>query len=347
MAFIDELSVHIKAGKGGDGVVRWLREKFKPKGGPAGGDGGDGGDVYIRAVRDLSILQGYTHTKEFAAEDGGDGGKKSLHGKNGEDLVIDLPMGAKVSNQTTGEVFQLVRDGETVRILQGGTGGLGNEQFKSSVNRTPQEWTPGTKGEEADFEIELELIADVGLVGLPSAGKSTLLNELTNAHSKVGAYHFTTLEPHLGAYHGYIIADIPGLIEGASTGRGLGHTFLRHIKKTALVVHCISFENEDVVEAYRTIRNELDKYDQSLADKPECIVLTKKDLVDDEMVASARTELGKFNSDVLAVSIIDEQSIKDLGDAIVRRVRGSEQVERNHPDALQGESEEANAADAE
>ncbi|MEX1027576.1 MAG: GTPase ObgE [Candidatus Paceibacterota bacterium] len=331
MAFVDEITVHISAGKGGDGVVRWLREKFKPKGGPAGGDGGDGGDVYIRAVRDLSILQGYTHTKEFRAEDGGDGAKNSLHGKNGEDLVIDLPMGAQVTNQTTGEVFQLTRDGETIRILEGGKGGLGNEQFKSSVNRSPREWTPGTKAEEAEFHIELELIADVGFIGLPSAGKSTLLNELTNAHSKVGSYHFTTLEPHLGAYHGYIFADIPGLIEGASGGRGLGHTFLRHIKKTALLAHCISFENDDVVGAYQTIRNELTTYDSSLVKKPELIVLTKKDLVEDDRIKETIDQLTTHNPDIIAVSIIDEDSIKKLGDVIVERVRGSEQVEKNHP----------------
>ncbi|MEX0672637.1 MAG: GTPase ObgE [Candidatus Paceibacterota bacterium] len=340
MAFVDELTVHIKAGKGGDGVVRWLREKFRPKGGPAGGDGGDGGDVYIRAVRDLSILQGYTHTKEFRAEDGGDGGKKSLHGKNGEDLTIDLPMGAKVTNQTTGEVFQLTRADETIRILEGGKGGLGNEQFKSATNQQPQEWTPGTKGEDADFHIELELIADVGFIGLPSAGKSTLLNELTNAHSKVAAYHFTTLDPHLGEYHGYIFADIPGLIEGASGGRGLGHTFLRHIKKTALLVHCVSFENEDMVQAYKTIRNELDKYDVSLTDKPELIVLTKSDVVDEGIVSEMLAAFTKIGQQVIAVSIIDEALIKRLGDTIVEYVRDSEQVEANHPADKDDEEED-------
>ena len=321
--FIDEVSIHIKAGDGGNGVVRWNREKYKPKGGPSGGDGGDGGDVYIRAIRDLAALERYAHVKELAAERGEDGGKASMHGANGEDLYIELPLGAKVTNRVTGEVFQLTRHDEAVKILEGGIGGKGNERFKSSVNQTPEEWTPGTGGEEADVLIELELIADVGLIGLPSAGKSTLVTELTNAKSKVAEYHFTTLEPHLGDLYGYTLADIPGLIEGASTGRGLGHTFLRHIKKTALLVHCISCESDDVLRDYRIIRNELDQYDPSLTRKPELVVLTKTDLVDEEVREQYRATLAQVieRDAILGVSIADDEALKRLSDTIVDRLR--------------------------
>lgn len=324
MAFVDEVRMHIKAGDGGSGVVRWHREKFRPKGGPSGGDGGDGGDVYIRAVRDLTILQRYAHVKNIAAENGEEGGAWSKHGAGGDDLYIDLPIGAKVTNQVTGEVFQLIREGQTEQILEGGDGGHGNERFKSSTNQTPEEYTSGTSGEEADFLIELELIADVGLIGLPSAGKSTLLTELTNARSKVAPYQFTTLFPHLGDLYGYVLADIPGLIEGASDGRGLGYTFLRHIKKTSLLLHCISLESDDLGRDYTTIRNELDRYDPALTQKTEMVVLTKKDLVADEELEAARTALRQFNSDILAVSVDDEDSLKALNDTIMERMRTSQ-----------------------
>lgn len=324
MAFIDELQVHIKAGAGGDGVVRWLRERHKPKGGPNGGDGGAGGSVYIQAVRDLSILRRYAHQKEFQAEDGADGEKQSRTGKGGEDLILELPVGAKVTNLTTGEVFQLEQPGEQAMILEGGRGGLGNERFKSSVNQQPMEWTAGTPGEEADFLIELEIIADLGLIGLPSAGKSTLLNELTNAESKVGSYHFTTLEPHLGDMYGYIIADIPGLIAGASQGRGLGHSFLRHIKKTRLLLHCVSLESEDILRDYQVIRSELGRYDRALSDKPEKIVLTKADTRQPEAVAAARQQLEQYSSDLSVVSVLDENSVKTLRDELIRRLKAEE-----------------------
>ncbi|MCA9353196.1 50S ribosome-binding GTPase, partial [Patescibacteria group bacterium] len=214
MAFVDEVQLHIKAGNGGDGVVRWRKEKFKPKGGPCGGNGGKGGDVYAEAVVDLGYLDHYLHTKHFSANSGESGGNSSKEGKNGDDLILKFPRGTVLKNTITGESHELVEVGQTIKILEGGRGGLGNEYFKSSTNTTPYEWTPGSPGEEADFHIELKLFADIGFVGLPSAGKSTLLNALTNAQSKVGAYHFTTLDPHLGDMHGYILADIPGIIEG-------------------------------------------------------------------------------------------------------------------------------------
>ncbi|MBP7805156.1 MAG: GTPase ObgE, partial [Candidatus Pacebacteria bacterium] len=288
MALVDELKFYATAGKGGDGVVRWRREKFIPMGGPAGGDGGRGGDVYIEAVRNNNLLAQYRHVTKFAAKDGEPGGSGSLHGANGDDMVIMLPIGAIVTNQDTGVAVQLLSEGEKIKVLTGGGGGKGNEHFKSSTNVSPKESTPGRPGEEGNFYVELELIADAGLVGLPNAGKSSLLNSITRAKAKVGDYAFTTLDPNLGDCFGYTLADIPGLIEGAAEGKGLGIQFLRHIKRTKMLIHLVSFENElaetgGMMKVYKEIRNELKKYDKSLnlekgaglADKKEIILLTK------------------------------------------------------------------------
>ena len=310
MAFIDELKIHISAGRGGDGVVRWRHEKGIDRAGPAGGNGGKGGDVYLRAIRDISILARYKNTKEFVAEKGEAGMKKSMHGKNGADLVIDLPIGSVVTNLETREVFNLIEDEKLVKILNGGKGGLGNEYFKNAVNRTPEEQTDGKNPEQADFYIELELVADAGLIGLPNAGKSSLINVLTNSKSKIGAYQFTTLEPSLGDMHGYILADIPGLIEGASEGKGLGHKFLRHIKRTKTLLHCLSLENEDLVKSYKVIRNELKEYSEELTDKKEILILTKTDLVDEKTLEKAIKKVSKLNPNVLSATVLDDKSIK-------------------------------------
>lgn len=313
MAFIDELYIHARAGKGGDGVVRWRHEKSKEFSGPSGGNGGQGGDVFIKSVSDLSILQRYKSQKKFAAKDGDPGFRDSMHGKNGEDLYIELPVGSVVKNMDTGEVFSLDKRDQVELILKGGRGGLGNEYFKSSTNRSPEESTPGTLGEEADFYIELQMVADIGLMGLPNAGKSSLLNALTRAQAKVGNYAFTTLEPNLGDMYGTIIADIPGLIEGASEGRGLGHKFLRHIKRTRILVHCVSVENEDPLQVYNTVRDELLKSDNGLKDKPEIILLTKTDLVDVERLESIKDLFKKkTKKEVYSVSVYDTDSIKTL-----------------------------------
>ncbi len=321
MAFIDELKIHIKAGKGGDGVVRFLHEKGKEYSGPAGGNGGKGGDIYLRAIRDIGILGRYKNTKEFAAEDGQAGMKKSMSGKNGEDLIIDLPIGSVVTNLETRETFNLIEDGAVIKVLNGGKGGLGNEYFKSAVNQTPEKKTDGKIGEEADFDIQLELVADAGLIGLPNAGKSSLINVLTNSKSKIGAYQFTTLEPSLGDMYGYILADIPGLIEGASEGKGLGHKFLRHIKRTKVLLHCLSLENEDLVKAYKVIRNELNEYSPELAEKREVVILTKTDMVDAKTVASATKKISKLNKDVLSATVLDDDSIKKLKDNLIKILR--------------------------
>ena len=335
MAFIDEMKIEAEAGRGGDGVVRWRQEKFVPKGGPSGGDGGRGGNFYIQAVRDVHILSKYKAKKSFAASRGGDGSNKSLHGANGEDFVLELPIGSIVTNLETDEKWTLSTEGEKVMVLKGGYGGFGNEHFKSSTNTTPMEWRPGQDGERGNFRIELELYADLGLVGLPNAGKSSLLNSLTNAEAKVGDYAFTTLDPNLGDFYGYIIADIPGIIEGASEGKGLGVKFLRHIKRTKMLAHLVSFENlkssspAGMVKAYKEIRKELEKYDKKLnlgedglAQKKEIIILTKTDVVDDEKVVKkvikAFEELGDTKTKVFTLSLFDDKMIKKLGDDLVK-----------------------------
>lgn len=318
MAFVDELNIHIKAGRGGDGVVRWLHFKGKEFSGPAGGNGGRGGNVYVKGVRDIGRLAKYRHETEFAAEDGAPGEGFSKYGKGGEDLVLEVPIGSVVTNTDTGKEYQVLNDTEPIEILLGGGGGYGNEHFKGSRNVTPKQSTKGKPGEEADFYIELKLIVDAGFIGFPNAGKSSLLNELTNAKAEVGHYQFTTLEPNLGALYGFILADIPGLIEGAAEGKGLGHKFLRHITRTRYLVHCISLENEDVLKAYETIRNELTSFDATLSDKPEVIVLTKTDTTDEETISKAKEALKEKSEHIFVTSIVDDTSIKQLSEELVK-----------------------------
>jgi len=329
MAFIDELNIFIKAGNGGSGVVRWRHEKGREFGGPSGGNGGSGGDVYIVGVRDINLLSKYKHKKEFVAQNGEDGRKDSEHGRDGEDLLVNLPMGSIVTNHETGEVFSVESEGENILILKGGNGGRGNETFKSSTNQNPKEWTAGQDGQQADFSIEMELIVDVGLIGLPNAGKSSLLNAITGAKAKTADYPFTTLEPNLVVLYGFILADIPGLIEGAGSGKGLGYKFLRHIKRTKKLLHLISLENEDVLKTYEMVRSELKEYDNRLgglsnqgniSDKQETIVLTKKDLVDNGVVEKA-TKLLSGKGKVYTISIYDDKSLKIFVDELVKTLR--------------------------
>lgn len=317
MAFLDEIVISAQAGRGGDGVVSWRREKFIPKGGPNGGDGGRGGDVYIKAIRSLRVLDQYRSKKEFIADAGEPGASRSLKGASGEDLYIEFPIGSKITNRTTGEVWELTKEGQEIKILEGGAGGYGNEHFKSSTNQTPQEWTPGKEGQAAELHIEVSLIADVGLVGFPNAGKSSLLNALTNATAKVGAYPFTTIDPNLGDLYGYIIADIPGLIEGASGGKGLGFTFLRHITKTKMIVHLVSFEQEDMMGAYKTIRTELETFGQGLSEKEEVILLTKTDVTTPEVVAKKKEEFESLGKKVFVVTLFDDEGTKVFRDELV------------------------------
>ena len=317
--FVDELTIYAEAGNGGDGVERWLRERHRPLGGPAGGDGGKGGDVYIHAVRDMNILGKYVGIEDFRAERGGHGSSRSRHGKNGEDCIIDLPIGAVVTNTETKDQYRLEKEGEKILILKGGNGGYGNEHFKSAENRSPTETTKGKKGERGTFSIELELAADVGLIGFPNAGKSTLLNALTSAQSRIGAYPFTTLEPHLGDLYGFVLADIPGLIEGAAEGKGLGHKFLRHVRRTRMLLHCVSLEESAVESRYEKIRKELEEFDSTLLQKPEWVILTKNDVRE-----PAQEELSYFEErgiKVHATSTEDGSSLKELRDELTLALR--------------------------
>lgn len=317
---IDHITLQIKAGKGGDGVVRWRREKGIPYGGPAGGDGGRGGDVYFRVVRDIAALAVYKHKKEWEAEAGEKGQKRSMHGGDAKDLYLTIPLGAVVYNREYDKHYEFMEEGDFL-ILRGGKGGLGNENFKSSTNRTPEQFTKGELGEFATFDIELKLIADVGLIGLPNAGKSSLLNALTRAGAKIGDYAFTTLEPNLGAYFNYVLADIPGLIEGASEGKGLGHKFLRHIARTRALVHLVAADNEDVASAYTTIRAELGKYDKKLLDREEIVVLSKIDVVDEKTLKEKIKALEKISKkDVTLLSLYDDEKVKAFGDYLIKRL---------------------------
>jgi GTP-binding protein len=319
---IDSISLTISAGKGGDGVVRWRREKGIPYGGPAGGDGGRGGDVYFRVVRDIQALAQYKHKSDWKADDGAAGQKRSMHGSDGKDLYLNIPLGAIIHNREYDKTYECLEEGQEILILRGGQGGLGNEKFKSSTNRTPEEFTKGAPGEFATFDIELKLIADVGIIGLPNAGKSSLINALTNASAKVGDYPFTTLEPNLGAYYGYVLADIPGLIEGASEGKGLGHKFLRHITRTRELIHLVSAENDDVAKTYKTIRDELGKYDKTLLERDEIVVLSKIDTVDEPTRADKKKALEKASKkDVVELSLFDDAKVKEFGDYLIKSLR--------------------------
>jgi GTPase len=313
--FVDQAIITVRAGHGGAGKVSFRREKYIPKGGPNGGDGGKGGDVVLVAEDGMHTLYDFRGVPEWAAKDGDPGGKKQCIGRDAEDLIIRLPPGTLVYNDETGETMADLKPGETVIIAKGGKGGWGNEHFKSSTNQTPRNATPGQAGEVFRLRLELKLIADVGFVGLPNAGKSTLLAALTRATPKIADYPFTTLSPQLGiaeldGNRRIVMADIPGLIEGASEGAGLGLDFLRHVERTRVIVHLLDAQPLDETtpaESYRTVRTELARYSEALANKSEVIALNKIDLMSkDEVEAAVKKlkrdlKLGK-SDEVLAIS---------------------------------------------
>jgi GTPase len=288
MKLVDEAEITVIAGNGGNGCVGFRREKFIPMGGPDGGDGGDGGSVWLVADENLNTLVDFRHEKTFRAQRGENGMGRQMYGKGGEDRVIVVPVGTVVHNVDTDEVIgDLTRHGDRLLVAQGGKGGLGNMHFKSSTNRSPRQSTPGTPGEERTLRLELKLLADVGLLGFPNAGKSTLIRAVSAATPKVADYPFTTLYPNLGVVsvepaRSFVIADIPGLIEGAADGAGLGALFLRHIQRTRLLLHLVEIEpldGGDAVDQVRTIERELEKFDAGLLDKPRWLLLNKADLI--------------------------------------------------------------------
>lgn len=333
--FVDTVTVEVRGGKGGDGCVAFHREKFVPKGGPSGGDGGRGGSVYLVADRGLNTLLELAGKHHWHAENGRPGEGSNCHGKNGRDLHVKVPAGTLVYDDETGTLLKdLVTDGEVVRVARGGRGGYGNLHYVSSTNQTPRQFQPGRAGQQRMLRLELKLIADIGLVGLPNAGKSTLLARVTNARPKIAAYPFTTKEPQLGIlelseFRRLVIADIPGLIEGAHEGVGLGDAFLRHIERTRVIVHMIDLcppeGSPTPVEAYHVIRNELEKYSPKLAARHEIIVGSKLDLTEaPESLETLRAALGR---PIIAISGVTGQNLRTLGEAMWLAVEEARKAE--------------------
>lgn len=307
---IDDVKIKVSAGNGGKGAVAF-NTNLKATG-PVGGSGGNGGSVYAEGVSDVSALLQFRYKKEFKAKDGPEGRGQFRDGRNADDLVLKVPVGTVVHNLTMGADITVAKIGERVLLAHGGRGGRGNFHFRSSRVTTPMRFQPGLPGEAFELRMELKLIADVGFVGLPNAGKSSMLNALTAAKSKVANYAFTTLEPNLGAYYELILADIPGLIEGSSGGRGLGIKFLRHIERTRILFHFISAESEDPARDYKVIRKELGAYNKELLKKTEYLFLTKSDLVSADALAKKLRVLQKINKDAIAVSIEDPVSVEKI-----------------------------------
>jgi GTP-binding protein len=307
---IDDLTLRFEAGRGGRGASAF--NKVKKSLGPTGADGGRGGSIYLEGVADVSAFKVFASRKVVKAPDGGNGRGQFIDGKRGEDLIVKVPTGTRFTNVDTGFTREISEVGERALVAGGGDGGRGNFKFRSSTNTSPIEFEEGKPGDSAIYHLELRLIADVGLVGLPNAGKSSLLNTLTAAKSRVAAYAFTTLEPHLGAYYELIIADIPGLIEGASDGKGLGVKFLKHIERTKTLFHLVSAESEDVVADYRVVRKELEEYSATLAAKEEHVLLTKVDQVDAATQKKQIAALKKIKVTATPFSILDDTSIETV-----------------------------------
>jgi len=314
---IDKVVITIKAGDGGKGAVSFRTREGNPKGGPDGGNGGNGGNVYVSGIDDLTALSPFQHKKVWKAEDGVSGKRNNLFGKNAEDLTIPLPIGTVVST-LEGKVLFEVTDTSSHLIVQGGIGGRGNNEFKSATNQTPRYAEKGGMGEEKVLQLELKLIAQIGLIGLPNVGKSTLLSLLTNAQPKIGNYPFTTLEPNVGMMDSIMLADIPGLIEGASEGKGLGMTFLKHIEKTELLVHCIDASSIDPLKDYKIIRQEFKNYNKVLLEKREIILLTKVDLVNEEKLNDIMKKLKSKSENIYKISVYDDKSVAVFKDELLR-----------------------------
>ncbi len=307
---IDDVVIKVAAGHGGKGAVAFNKNLMSL--GPAGGSGGRGGSVFAEGTSDLSVLNQFRFKKQLKAENGREGRDQFKDGHNGKDLILKFPVGTVIHNLTDGNQSELKKIGERTLLAKGGNGGKGNFHFRSPRNTSPRQFQPGLPGEEFEFRLELKLIADIGLVGLPNAGKSSLLNGLTNAKSKVANYPFTTLEPNLGVYYELVLADIPGLIEGSSTGRGLGVKFLRHIERTHIIFHLISSESPTPEKDYKIIRKELGAYNKKLLEKREYLLLTKSDLLDKKSIEEKLKKLKKIKPGVIAISILEPESIKKV-----------------------------------
>ena len=323
MQFIDQAEVEVEAGKGGDGIVAFRREKYVPAGGPAGGNGGRGGDVILTAVEHLQTLLDFKYAHRFEAENGGRGGPNNRTGADGSDRIIQVPCGTVVYDADTDEILgDMVQPGQTLCAAKGGKGGLGNKHFLSNRNRAPEYALPGLPGEHRHLRLELKLLAEVGIIGLPNAGKSTLIAALSAARPKIADYPFTTLVPNLGVVRkpngdGAVFADIPGLIEGAHLGTGLGHDFLRHIERTRLLLHLIDATAEDPIDNYQTIQQELHAYGRGLAERPQILALNKIDAVDSETAEALALELNQLSQ----VPVFQISAVAQMGlDALLPKI---------------------------
>jgi GTP-binding protein len=305
---VDDIKITVKAGDGGRGIVAF--SKIKGEKGPMGGNGGIGGNIFLEGVADLGALRQFRFVKDYKAKNG-ENGKSGLHdGANADDLTLLVPVGTVCHDLTTRKDVEITKIGQREMVVKGGRGGKGNWFFRSSINTSPKEFEEGRPGEYSELRLELKMIADVGFIGLPNIGKSSLLNELTKAAVKVANYPFTTLEPNLGVYYDLILADIPGLIEGASTGKGLGIKFLRHIERTKILFHFVSADSPAPVKDYKTVRAELEAYNKSLLEKPEYIFISKSDTVEADVIAKIKKEFKKNGKETVAISIIKPESIE-------------------------------------
>ena len=321
--FVDYVKINVASGKGGKGSTHLRREKYVAKGGPDGGDGGRGGHIILRGNSQHWTLYHLKFKRHFKAEKGNDGGKNRITGSNGSDVFIDVPLGTVVKNTSDEKIiFEITRDGEEKIVCKGGKGGRGNWHFKSSTNQTPRYSQPGLPNEEMQITLELKVLADVGLVGFPNAGKSTLLSVITDAKPKIADYEFTTLKPNLGIvkyrdFKTFIMADIPGIIEGASDGKGLGHYFLRHIERNSTLLFMIPSDSDDIVNSYNVLLKELKKYNPEMLDKSRLIAITKSDLLDDELMDEIRLEIGKkIKEEFIFISSISNFGLVELKDKI-------------------------------
>ncbi|MDT0556902.1 GTPase ObgE [Patiriisocius hiemis] len=322
--FVDYVKIHVTSGKGGKGSAHLRREKYIPKGGPDGGDGGRGGHVILKANENMWTLYHLKFKRHFKAGHGGAGGKQTSTGADGEDVYIEVPLGTVVKNTDTGETLkELLEDGEELILAKGGKGGRGNNHFKSSTNQTPRYAQPGLDGEEGNFTLEMKVLADVGLVGFPNAGKSTLLSVITAAKPKIANYEFTTLKPNLGIveyrdYKTFVMADIPGIIEGAAEGRGLGHYFLRHIERNSTLLFLIPADADDIKKQYDILLDELRRYNPELIDKDKLVAISKSDMLDEELKSEMKTELDiQFKGiPYLFFSSVAQQGLMELKDTL-------------------------------
>ena len=345
MKFVDEVTIKTIAGDGGNGVIHFRREKYIPKGGPDGGDGGDGGSVYLVGDNNLNTLADFRHVRTYTAEAGKKGSGQQMTGKGGDDLLVPVPVGTLIYDTTTEELIgDITEAGQGIKVAQGGFHGLGNTRYKSSTNRAPRKCTPGTPGERRVLRLELKVLADVGLLGLPNAGKSTLIRAVSSAKPKVADYPFTTLYPNLGVvrvgeYQSFVVADIPGLIEGASEGAGLGIQFLKHLSRTGLLLHLVDIappDGSDPIDGARKILLELGRFSEDLLDKPRWLVLNKTDLVDADALAEKRTaiiEALDWKGPVYTISALANRGTETLVKDIMRHLELKKEQEQEHDNA--------------